>query len=45
MSFTLLVQLAAFSISGQRHLKLVRDRLTHDDGQRERLRVIVRALW
>ena len=42
--FALLVELAAFSFRGQQYLKSIKDSLAHDDNQRERLRMVERAL-
>lgn len=42
--FALLVELATYSFSGRRYLKSVKDRLARDDNQRDRLRMIKRAL-
>jgi hypothetical protein len=43
--FVLLVELAANSFSGRHYLKAVKDRLAGDDYQKERLRIVKRALW
>jgi hypothetical protein len=43
--FALMVEIAASSYSGQRYLKSVRDSLSDDGDQRERLRLVKRALW
>jgi hypothetical protein len=42
--FALLVESAAYSFSGKRYLKLVRDWLSQDGNQPERLRTVHRAL-
>src|ERR1700731_2162768 len=39
--FALLEELATFSFSGRRYLKLVNDGLAHDDDQRERRSIVI----
>ena len=43
--FELLVDIAAHSFAGERYLKAVREALSHNGNQGERLRLVKRAIW